>query len=90
MLTNSPNTTIQGIVTHIATPNVDNLSGQITLLGVVVDKLRSIHIELADHDYILAVKAYQERLPIQCKGDLIKENNAFILKNPHQFNFGHS
>ncbi|GJD18033.1 hypothetical protein RIVM261_029890 [Rivularia sp. IAM M-261] len=90
LITNSPNTTIQGVVTHIATPNADNLSGQITLLGVVIDKLRSIHIELADHDYILAVKAYQERLPVECKGDLIKENNVFILKNPHPFNLIHS
>lgn len=90
MITNSPNTTIQGVVTHIATPNADNLSGQITLLGVVIDKLRSIHIELADHEYILAVKAYQERLPVECKGDLIKENDVFILKNPHQFNLIHS
>lgn len=89
LITNSPNTTIQGVVTHIATPNADNLSGQIMLLGVVIDKLRSIHIELADHDYILALKAYQERLPVECKGDLIKENDVFILKNPHQFKLGH-
>ncbi|WP_449416154.1 hypothetical protein [Phormidium nigroviride] len=25
---------------------------------------------------------YQERLPVLCTGDLIKENNAFTLKNP--------
>jgi mRNA interferase RelE/StbE len=26
-----------------------------------------------------------ERLPVLCQGDLIKENDKFILKNPHQF-----
>ncbi len=84
LITEAPNTTIQAVVTHIATPNTDFLSGEVTLLGVVVNKLRSIHTELADRDYILALKAYQERLPIYCAGDLIKENGTFILKNPHQ------
>ncbi|MEG4500599.1 hypothetical protein QUB05_26235, partial [Microcoleus sp. F10-C6] len=57
--------------------------GEVTLLGLVADKLRKIQTLLADKDYILAIKAYQERLPILCSGDLIKDNNAFILKNPH-------
>ncbi len=45
-----------------------------------MDKLRKIKTELADHDYILAIKAYQERLPVLCTGDLIKEDNKFIMK----------
>ncbi|MBD2597195.1 hypothetical protein H6G74_23130 [Nostoc spongiaeforme FACHB-130] len=85
LITNAPNTTIQAVVTHIATPNADHLSGDITMLGIVVDKLRPIQTELADRDYILALKAYQERLPVYCTGDLIKENGRFILKNPHRF-----
>jgi hypothetical protein len=87
LITNLPNTTIQGVVTHIATPNSDILSGEVILLGVVIDKLRPIHTELADRDYILALKAYQERLPIFCTGDLIKENGTFTLKNPRDFSF---
>ncbi|MHC5915381.1 MAG: hypothetical protein ACYTXE_31295 [Nostoc sp.] len=90
LITNAPNTTIQAVVTHIATPNADHLSGDITMLGIVVDKLRPIHTELADRDYILALKAYQERLPVYCTGDLIKENGVFILKNPHHFSLDHS
>ncbi|EDX74859.1 hypothetical protein MC7420_733 [Coleofasciculus chthonoplastes PCC 7420] len=27
----------------------------------------------------------KERLPVSCIGDLIKEGNIFILKNPRQF-----
>jgi hypothetical protein len=83
LLTRIPNTTIQGIVMQIHTPNTKKLSGEITLLGLVVAKLRKIQTSLADKDYILAIKAYHERLPILCSGDLIKDNNAFILKNPH-------
>ncbi|MGB7891911.1 MAG: hypothetical protein WCF82_08420 [Microcoleus sp.] len=83
LLTRIPNTTIQGIVMQIHTPNTKKLSGEITLLGLVVAKLQKIQTSLADKDYILAIKAYQERLPILCSGDLIKDNNAFILTNPH-------
>ena len=70
---------------HIQTPNTDQLSGKIQLFGVVFDKLRHITTELKDHDYILAIKAYQERLPILCTGDLIKEGDYFILQNIHNF-----
>ncbi|NJL81141.1 MAG: hypothetical protein HC917_24390 [Richelia sp. SM2_1_7] len=51
-------------------------------LGVVVDKLRKIKTELKKHDYILAIKAPTERLIITCQGDLIKVQDAFVLKNP--------
>ena len=94
LITNAPNTTIQGVITQIATPNADNLSGEVTLLGVIVDKLRPIYAELTDRDYILALKAYQERLPITVVGDLIKDNDTFVLKNPHHLSLddtnGHS
>ena len=81
-LKNYPHLTIQGFVTQIATPNADKFSGEITIVCPVFDKLRKIKTELLDHDYILAIKAYQERLPIGCTGDLVKENETFILKNP--------
>jgi hypothetical protein len=85
LITKANNITIQGVVMRIEAPNPDQLSGEITLLGVVFDKLRQIKTELANHEYILAIKAYQERLPVLCTGDLIKENNKFILKNSRKF-----
>ncbi|AFZ23399.1 hypothetical protein Cylst_1085 [Cylindrospermum stagnale PCC 7417] len=85
LITTYPNITIQGVVMQIQMPNPNQLRGEITLLGVVVDQLRKIHTELADCDYILAIKAYQERSPVFCIGDLIKKNNRFILENPRQF-----
>ncbi|KYC37860.1 hypothetical protein WA1_04980 [Scytonema hofmannii PCC 7110] len=85
LVTNAPNITIQGLVTHIETPFADKMSGEIMLFGVVVDRLRPIKTELVDRDYIIAIKAYQERLPVLCTGDLIKENGIFILKNSCNF-----
>jgi predicted transposase YbfD/YdcC len=85
LITQAKNITIQGIVIQIDTPIAEQLSGKITLLGVIVDKLRKIQAELTDHDYILAIKAYQERLPIVFTGDLFQENNYFMLKNIEKF-----
>jgi molybdopterin converting factor small subunit len=85
LISNFPNMTIQGLVTQIKTPDVEKLSGEITLQGVVFDKLRKIKTQLNERDYISAIKAYQERLPVIFTGDLIKENNTLILKHPRNF-----
>ncbi|KAF3883743.1 MULTISPECIES: hypothetical protein [Nostocales] len=90
LITNAPNITIQGLVTHIETPFADKMIGEITLFGVVVDRLRPIKTELADRDYIIAIKAYQERLPVLCTGDLIKENDIFLLKNSRNLQLDNS
>ncbi|MDZ8028787.1 MAG: hypothetical protein RMY36_017750 [Nostoc sp. SerVER01] len=82
---NYPHVKIQGFVTQIATPNADKLSGEVSIVCPLFEKLRQIKTELIDHDYILAIKSYQERLPVRCTGDLVKENGIFILKNPRDF-----
>ncbi|GAB1537777.1 hypothetical protein NUACC21_04310 [Scytonema sp. NUACC21] len=87
-ITNYPNFNLQAVVMQIALPPTDKLSGEITLLGEAFEKLRSIKTELADHNYILAIKAYQERLLIHCTGDLVKVDNHFLLKNPHNLVLG--
>ena len=84
-INNYPNLKLQGFVTQIATPHEYKLSGEITIVCPVFDKLRKIKTELKDHNYILAIKAYQERLPIVCMGDLLKENGIFVLKSPRGF-----
>ncbi|MDD1415124.1 hypothetical protein MEN41_10925 [Dolichospermum sp. ST_con] len=80
-----PNISTQGIVMDIYTPHFDKLNGRITILGIVFQKLQKIHTELNNQNYILAIKAYQQRLPISFTGDLIKENDHFILQNLHNF-----
>ena len=84
-INNYPNLKLQGFVSQIATPHEYKLSGEITIVCPVFDKLRKIKTELKDHNYILAIKAYQERLPIVCMGDLLKENGIFVLKSPRGF-----
>ena len=70
LITVANNIEIQGLVTQVQA-SAEVKSGNITILGVVVDKLLKIHIQLSEPEYNLALKAYSERLPIICTGDLI-------------------
>ena len=81
LMTDLPNVVIKGLIVMIQSPEGDQLSGEVHLMGVVINKLEKIKMELFDRDYILAIRAYQERLPVFCGGDLVKENNCFVLKN---------
>jgi hypothetical protein len=82
LLTKVPNIEIQGMVTRLQ--ESDSI-GTVTLMGVVVGKLRKINVELNETEYSEAIEAYQERLPVVCTGELIKEGNTFVLKNPRHF-----
>ncbi|MEQ8996568.1 MAG: hypothetical protein RID53_08705 [Coleofasciculus sp. B1-GNL1-01] len=85
LIATANNIKIPGFVRQIHAPNADQLSGTIVIFGVVCDQLREIKMELFNHEYILAIKAYQERFPISCTGDLVKEESGFVLKNIHDF-----
>lgn len=82
LLTTLPSTTIQGIVTDI---REGVTQGKVTIMGVVVGKLRRIQVDLGDPTYELAVKAYQARIPILCQGDLLKQGRSFTLQHPNNF-----
>ena len=85
LIATANNIKIPGFVRQIHAPNADQLSGTIVIFGVVCDQLREIKMELLNYEYILAIKAYQERFPISCTGDLVKENSGFVLKNIRNF-----
>lgn len=83
LITSLPNVAIQGWINKVH--GEKSAIGKITLMGFVVGKLRKINLELSGSDYHLAVKAYEERPSVSCLGDLIKENECFVLKNPRDF-----
>ena len=82
LLTEATNIKIQGMVIEI---QKETSTGTVTLIGVVVGKLRKINVELRQPEYTLAIKAYQERLPVICTGNLIKKGSLFVLNNPRHF-----
>jgi hypothetical protein len=61
-------------------------AGKVTLMGVVLGKLRRLQLELMDEAiYELALKAYQARIPIICQGNLVKRGRSLVLHHPHHF-----
>ena len=76
------NIMVQGIVINL---QEGSTAGKVTIMGVIVGKLRRIQLELAEPVYELAVKAYQARIPVICQGDLSKQGRSFVLQNPHHF-----
>ncbi|GGA44009.1 hypothetical protein [Okeania sp. KiyG1] len=85
LITNLPNMEIQGLVVRMRSPEGDKLSGEVDLMGVVMNRLERIKLRLFDQDYVTAIRAYQERFPVLCRGDLVNENNGFVLKNVCSF-----
>jgi hypothetical protein len=82
LFTTAPNITVQGIITNL---QEGAFSGRITLMGIVISKLRRIQFELPEPAYELAIKAYQARMPVLCRGTLVKQGRSFILQHPSQF-----
>lgn len=83
LITALPNTKISGWINPVDWEK--GAIAQITLIGFVVGKLRKIHLELSEADYQLALQAYEDRSAVTCYGDLIKQSDGFVLKNPGDF-----
>ncbi len=83
LITSLPNVEIQGWINKLHWE--ESGTCQVTVMGFVVGKLRKINLELPESNYQLALKAYEDRSPVTCFGDLIKENDGFVLKNPRDF-----
>ena len=84
LITSLDNTEIQGFVVKVDRENGAEIA-KVVMMGFVVGKLQKIHLELKENDFNLAVKAYQERIPVTCGGDFVKEGGYFAVKNLREF-----
>lgn len=82
IFTCASNITVQGIAINL---QEGITAGKVTIMGVILGKLRRIQLELPEPVYELAVKAYQARIPVICQGDLAKQGSYFVLQNSHHF-----
>ncbi len=82
LVTIIPSTEIQGMVIKLGE---QKHSGNVTIMGFVVGKPRQILMTLGEEEYNLAQMAYNERLLVVCNGNLVKENDFFILKQVFHF-----
>ena len=56
--------------------------GRITIYGSVEGVRRTVVTELSDGEHSLAVRAYKDRIPLSCTGELVREGRSWVLKNP--------
>ncbi|MGL5059639.1 MAG: hypothetical protein ACRC62_06625 [Microcoleus sp.] len=84
LITCLQNTEIQGFVVKVNLDEGEEVA-KVLMMGFVVSKLRKISLELKGVDRTLALKAYQERIPAICCGDLQKEGEYFVMKNLRNF-----
>ncbi len=84
LITCLENTEIQGFVVKCDREAGEEI-GKVTMMGFVVGKLQKIYLELKENDLILAEKAYQERIPVTCGGDFVKEGGYFVGKTLREF-----
>ena len=84
LITSLDNTEIQGFVVKVDREDGAEIA-KVAIMGFVVGKLQKIHLELKENDFNLALKAYQQRIPITCGGDFVKEGGYFAVKNLREF-----
>lgn len=78
---------LQGFVIALDRPAGAEV-GTVTVLGFVEEAPRRIRIQLRDPDYHIAVQAHDQRLPIFCVGELLREGRSFVLNQPRQLRIG--
>ncbi|MEG4807874.1 hypothetical protein QUA82_09620 [Microcoleus sp. F8-D3] len=84
LITSLDNTEIQGFVVKVDREEGEKIA-KVAMMGFVVNKLRKIYVELKETDCKLALKAYNERMPITCGGDLVKVGESFVMQNVQGF-----
>ena len=84
LITSLDNTEIEGFVVKVDRENGDKIA-KVAMMGLVVNKLRKIYVELKETDCKLALKAYQDRIPVTCGGDLVKVGGSFVMQNVQGF-----
>ena len=84
LITCLENTEIPGFIVKVDREAGEEI-GKVAMMGFVVGKLQKIYLDLKENDLILALKADQERIPVICGGDFVKEGKYFVGKNVRDF-----
>ena len=76
---------IQGYVVKLARPQPKARGGEIVISGIAEGVARQARVKLSHEDYQRAVTAHEKYESVVCFGQLIRQGNAYQLKNPHGF-----
>jgi hypothetical protein len=77
---------IEGFVTRLDRGH-EAREGDVTIEAGVDGKLRRVAMRLGAESYSKAVLAHDERRPVRCTGELLKEGRGYRLKDPRHFEF---
>lgn len=72
---------VLGVVQKLEWIDTEN-TGKVTIVGTADGDRRTVQAELAGNDHALAIRAYENRFPIACTGELVREGKSYRLKNP--------
>jgi hypothetical protein len=75
---------IEGFVTRLDRGR-EATEGDVTIEASLEGKLRRIALRLGTEAYSLAIQAHDERRPVRCTGDLVKEGRGYRLREPRHF-----
>jgi hypothetical protein len=77
---------IEGFVTRLDRGR-EAQEGDVTIEASLEGKLRRIALRLSAETYTRAVQAHDERRPVRCTGELVKEGRGYRLNDPRHFEF---
>jgi hypothetical protein len=75
---------IEGFVTRLDRGH-EATEGDVTVEASLDGKLRRIALRLGTETYSRAIQAHDERRPVRCTGELVKEGRGYRLKDPRHF-----
>lgn len=75
---------VAGVVTKLERQGEQD-EGTATIFGTVDGAPRKVRVYLQGADHTRAIEAYRDRLPVTCVGDLVKDGQSFVLRNPRGF-----
>ena len=73
---------VLGVVNRLAHQGADH--GHVTIVGSADGVPRNVTTELSGADHSLAVRSYEERIPISCVGELARDGRSWVLRNPRE------
>jgi hypothetical protein len=75
---------LRGMVVRLDRPEGAD-AGTVGVVTYIDGRPRRVNVELRGSDYDQAIRAHQERQPVVCTGELIREGRTLILRNPRDF-----
>jgi hypothetical protein len=64
--------------------HIEEDRGRAKIVGLVDGSRRNVAVELVGPNHSLAVRSYEERLPLSCVGELERDGRSWVLRNPRE------